>query len=92
MDFLTAFLSVSAVAGVVGLPIYVVFRFLRAYEQRTEVQADTRQLLERIEELEARVESLEAENEQLVEGQRFTSAVLAARPTDALPAPRTGAT
>ena len=92
MDFLTAFLAVSAVTGVIGLPIYVVFRFLRAYERRTEVQADTRQLLDRLEEVEARLESLEAESEQLAEGQRFTSAVLAARPTAAAPTHRSDAT
>jgi hypothetical protein len=92
MDFLTAFAAVSGVAGVVGLPLYIVFRFLRAYEQRTELQADTRQLLDRIEALEGRLESLEAENEQLAEGQRFTSAVLAARATGAGPTPRSDAT
>ncbi|MBV9880014.1 MAG: hypothetical protein JO180_05925 [Gemmatirosa sp.] len=86
MDFMTSLVTVSMVAGVVGVPLYLVWRFLRAYERRTAVHAASRQLRERVTALEARIEVLEAEHEQLTEGQRFTSAVLAARPTTRLDA------
>jgi hypothetical protein len=76
-DFLGTLLVVTLTAGVVGLPVYLIVRFLRAYEQRTAVRADARARAERWAAMEARLEVLEAEVRELAEGQQFTAAVLA---------------
>ena len=76
-DFLGTLVVVTLTAGVVGLPVYLIVRFLRAYEQRTAVQADAHARAERWAAMEARLEVLEAEVRELAEGQQFTAAVLA---------------
>lgn len=67
--------------SMIGLPIYIAFRFLRAYEGRAkrppEVSGKTaNDTAARIEALEAQVERLSTELEQLQEGQQFTNKLI----------------
>jgi hypothetical protein len=91
-DFLGALLVVTLTTGVVGLPIYLIVRFLRAYENRTAVQADAQARAERWAAMEARLEVLEAEVRELAEGERFTAAVRAPSQSSALRNPGAAAT
>lgn len=64
---------------IVGVPIYLVVRFLRAYERRTQSQVSGSDVGARLELLEAQVERLGREFERVAEGQRFTNALLSGR-------------
>lgn len=73
----------------IGIPAYIAFRFLRAYEGRSKKPPEISDSAARIEALEAQVERLTTELEQLQEGQQFTNKLISERGTQSKFAPPT---
>lgn len=92
--FLVVLLTIAFYAALIGAPIYLGLRFLRAYERRAGAQGVDQALAARVELLEEEVRRLSAEVERVEDGQRFLTALGpgAARPDAGVPAPTRDAT
>lgn len=72
----------------VAVPIYLIVRFLRAYEQRSRPATDHASQATTIAELQNEVDTLRAEVARLTEAQEFTTKLLREQPSHELNAIR----
>lgn len=71
------------IALIIGFPVYVIVRFLRAYERRTRVRDVDHGQEQQLEAMRETIERLEQEVQRLSEAQQFTTNLLTQNATGA---------